>query len=250
MSPRDGRCPRRARGNNKLDDSDSGNEDCCCTQANQEDSKSSANQSQAKTSTSAAAAAASRESNPIVASAVQKVIFLRKENMAQLDKSAMNALMAKSVDGGNKARRAGEEEELSAVQALVKAFTKSFRLSLLDILTYMMFLAPSFGVIACSFSGAAVDAGFEELTEELDLTQEKLCSDTIHMNINVRRLFVMVFVLARTFQPALLMIHDKTLKKRIRDIVRDGYSNREFDDGGIFVGGAYCMLKLYRFRTD
>ena len=42
----------------------------------------------------------------------------------------------------------------------------------------------------------------------------------IFLNIYLRRLFVLIFILARTAQPALLMVNDKIIKKKIGDIVR------------------------------
>ena len=99
------------------------------------------------------------------------------------------------------------DQSLTALQALWKAFTKSFRLSLLDIATYIFFIAPSLGMFPCPFIGV--------------FSSYILCGDSIFLNEAMRKIFLLIFVIARTLQPLLLMINDKLLKKKIGAIVRD-----------------------------
>ena len=87
----------------------------------------------------------------------------------------------------------------------------SERLSLVDIASYMLFIAPSFGVAICALP---IDTRW--------INDHPLFCDPrfVYMNIIMRKIFVFSFVAARTLQPLLLMYNDKILRRKIADIVR------------------------------
>ena len=104
--------------------------------------------------------------------------------------------------------------------AISRAFVKSFRLSLLTIASYFLLMAPNFGEAFC-----AVPVWF------LDTSNSALCRGDgdrvtrVVFTFLVRRALALLFVAARTAQPVLLMMSDKSLKKKIGDIVSDDSDN-------------------------
>ena len=102
------------------------------------------------------------------------------------------------------AEQTSKEEPLTTSQALWKAFTKSFRLSLVDIATYMLFIWPSVGMALCPIYGY----------------DDPNCGRQIYFGIVPRYYMIFFFIMARTIQPALLIVNDKILRKKIDAIVR------------------------------
>ena len=98
----------------------------------------------------------------------------------------------------------------SRLQEFWKAFTKSFRYSLIDTVSYLLFIAPTFGLISCMFDAPTF---IEEPIQ--------FCVSFAHISLLTKKTLLLIFVLARTLQPAMLMTSDKGLKKKVGAIVSD-----------------------------
>ena len=143
----------------------------------------------------------------VVGGKVNGGVVLAADELEKKQQQQPNALPLGNGGGGGASNGGlGGGGELTGPQALVKAFTKSFRLSVVDISSYLLFVSATFGVVACSVRPWSVPA----------------CSagDDVYLNIYVRSLFVLAFALLRSAQPIFLLMTDKALWKKIGDIVR------------------------------
>lgn len=120
------------------------------------------------------------------------------ELVRQVSRAIMDRKPEKSFN-----EQQSRDDSLTTLQALWKAFTKSFRLSLVDIASYLLFIAPCLGMVSCPLTGRIG------------------CGTEIFIGFGIRKFMVLLFILTRTFQPALLMVNDKILKKKIDAIVRN-----------------------------
>ncbi len=113
------------------------------------------------------------------------------------------------ADSGDKGAKAGPP-------SLTTAFTKSFRLTLLDLVSHLLLVLPAaVGPVSCYFdtvTAAGTPAGGDYLLRTCD-----------HVRVSgpVRVSSVMAFALFRCVRPILLMRADRLIWKKVGDIVRE-----------------------------